>query len=40
MKTVAKVRVVRDPMEAARGAHVVNTDVWASMGQEAGAEGS
>src|SRR5262249_8462822 len=31
---VAKVRVVRDPMEAVRGAHVVNTDVWASMGQE------
>jgi ornithine carbamoyltransferase len=31
---VAKVRVVRDPMEAANGAHVVNTDVWASMGQE------
>jgi ornithine carbamoyltransferase len=31
---VAKVRIVRDPMEAARGAHVVNTDVWASMGQE------
>ena len=31
---VAKVRVVRDPMEAAEGAHVVNTDVWASMGQE------
>ena len=31
---VAKVRVVRDPMEAARGAHVINTDVWASMGQE------
>jgi ornithine carbamoyltransferase len=30
----AKVRIVRDPMEAARGAHVVNTDVWASMGQE------
>jgi ornithine carbamoyltransferase len=30
----AKVRVVRDPMEAAKGAHVVNTDVWASMGQE------
>jgi len=31
---VAKVRVVRDPMEAAAGAHVINTDVWASMGQE------
>jgi ornithine carbamoyltransferase len=28
------VRVVRDPREAADGAHVVNTDVWASMGQE------
>ena len=32
--TKAKVRVVRDPMEAAEGADVVNTDVWASMGQE------
>ena len=30
----AKVRIVRDPAEAAEGAHVVNTDVWASMGQE------
>ena len=30
----AKVRVVRDPHDAARGAHVVTTDVWASMGQE------
>jgi ornithine carbamoyltransferase len=30
----AKVRVVRDPMEAAKDAHVINTDVWASMGQE------
>lgn len=28
------VRVVRDPREAADGAHVVNTDVWTSMGQE------
>ncbi|MDX2184809.1 MAG: ornithine carbamoyltransferase [Gemmatimonadaceae bacterium] len=31
----ADVRVVRDPAEAAAGAHVVTTDVWASMGQEA-----
>ncbi len=31
----ADVAVVRDPLEAARGAHVVTTDVWASMGQEA-----
>lgn len=30
----AKVRVVRDPAEAVAGADVVNTDVWASMGQE------
>ena len=30
----ADVRVVRDPAEAVEGAHVVNTDVWASMGQE------
>jgi ornithine carbamoyltransferase len=29
-----KVTIVRDPVEAATGAHVVNTDVWASMGQE------
>jgi len=28
------VTLVRDPNEAAAGAHVVNTDVWASMGQE------
>jgi ornithine carbamoyltransferase len=33
-QSVAKVRVVRDPMEAAESADVVNTDVWASMGQE------
>jgi ornithine carbamoyltransferase len=30
----AKVTLVRDPEEAIAGAHVVNTDVWASMGQE------
>ncbi|HEX6632241.1 MAG TPA: ornithine carbamoyltransferase [Gemmatimonadaceae bacterium] len=30
----ADVRVVRDPREAVEGADVVNTDVWASMGQE------
>jgi ornithine carbamoyltransferase len=31
----AKAKVVRSPREAVQGAHVVNTDVWASMGQEA-----
>ncbi len=33
-----RARVVRSPREAVEGAHVVNTDVWASMGQEAEAE--
>jgi ornithine carbamoyltransferase len=27
--------LTEDPSEAAQGAHVINTDVWASMGQEA-----
>lgn len=34
----AKVRLLRDPVEAASGAVAVNTDVWASMGQEDEAE--
>jgi ornithine carbamoyltransferase len=29
-----RVTLLRDPNDAAEGAHVVNTDVWASMGQE------
>ena len=33
-KGAAPVMLTRDPREAAEGAHVVNTDVWASMGQE------
>ncbi len=33
-QSVANVKVVRDTAEAAEGADVVNTDVWASMGQE------
>ncbi|HPI94153.1 MAG TPA: ornithine carbamoyltransferase [Deltaproteobacteria bacterium] len=37
-KDGAVVLVVHNPREAARGAIAVNTDVWASMGQEAEAE--
>jgi ornithine carbamoyltransferase len=33
-----RIRCTREPAEAARGANVVCTDVWASMGQESDAE--
>ena len=33
-----RVLITRDPREAVAGAHLVNTDVWASMGQEDEAE--
>ncbi|NNM32519.1 MAG: ornithine carbamoyltransferase [Gemmatimonadetes bacterium] len=33
-RSAGDVAVVRDPAEAVAGAHVVTTDVWASMGQE------
>ncbi len=33
-RKLAPIVLTADPREAARGAHVVNTDVWASMGQE------
>jgi ornithine carbamoyltransferase len=34
-RSKTKVLLTEAPAEAVRGAHVVNTDVWASMGQEA-----
>ena len=37
-RTAANVMLTHDPREAVEGADVVNTDVWASMGQEAEAE--
>ena len=33
-QALARITVTRDPEEAVSGADVVNTDVWASMGQE------
>ncbi|MEY4589505.1 MAG: ornithine carbamoyltransferase [Pseudomonadota bacterium] len=33
-KNSDRVTLVRDPMDAVRGAHWIATDVWASMGQE------
>ena len=30
----ARIKTMREPAEAVAGAHYVNTDVWASMGQE------
>jgi ornithine carbamoyltransferase len=37
-KQLAPVSIYEDPEEAVLGAHVVNTDVWASMGQEGEAD--
>jgi ornithine carbamoyltransferase len=34
-RALTKIVLTTKPAEAARGAHVINTDVWASMGQEA-----
>ncbi|MDZ7373157.1 MAG: ornithine carbamoyltransferase, partial [candidate division KSB1 bacterium] len=35
---LSEIKLFRDPREAVKGADIVYTDVWASMGQEAEAE--
>lgn len=37
-RCAGRAKLVRSPVEAVAGAHVLNTDVWASMGQEEEAE--
>jgi ornithine carbamoyltransferase len=37
-RTNGRARLVRAPRQAVEGAHVLNTDVWASMGQESEVE--